>query len=210
VTKEAVLIDPCLATVERDARYMREIAGGLDFKWVINTHVHADHITGSGKLKELFPGLRSVISKASGAQADVALEAFDRVVFGSRSLVSVPTPGHTAGCFSFVLDDFSAVFTGDVLLIRGCGRTDFQGGSSAALFSSVRDSLFQLPDDCQVYPAHDYNGNTSSTILEEKLYNPRLNLGKSLQEFEAIMAGLNLPKPKQIDEALPANLRCGL
>lgn len=210
ITKDAVLIDPCLATVERDAKYIREMMGGLNFKYCINTHVHADHITGSGKLKEMFPGLKSVISRVSGAQADVHIENGDRIQFGNRSLLCLSTPGHTSGCFSYVMDDFSCVFTGDALLIRGCGRTDFQSGSSATLFSSVRDVLFNLPDDCIVYPAHDYNGNTCSTISEEKLYNPRLNLSKTQEEFEAIMAGLNLPNPKQIDIAVPANLRCGV
>lgn len=130
------------------------------------------------------------------------------MVFGTRHLLCLSTPGHTAGCFSFVLDDMSKVFTGDVLLIRGCGRTDFQGGGASTLFSSVHDKLYKLPDSCEVYPAHDYTGNTASTIIEEKLFNPRLS--KSLPEFEAIMSSLCLPNPKKIDESLPANFKCGI
>ncbi len=208
VTKDGVLIDPVLETVERDAKYVNEL--GVKLRYVLNTHVHADHITGSGKLKGIFPDLKSVISEESTAVADVKIKDNDVISFGSRFIRCFATKGHTNGCFSYVLDDASAVFTGDTLLNRGCGRTDFQSGSSKELFHSVRNILFELPDDAIVYPAHDYNGVLSSTIGEEKLFNPRLNLSKTFEEFEAIMASLQLPYPKKIDASLPANLKCGL
>ncbi len=208
VTNDGILIDPVLETVERDAKYVNEL--GVNLKYVLNTHVHADHITGSGKLKGIFPGLKSVISEVSTAAADMKIQDNDVIAFGSRFIRCFSTKGHTSGCFSYVLDDASAVFTGDTLLNRGCGRTDFQSGSSEELFNSVRNILFELPDDTVVYPAHDYNGVPSSTIGEEKKFNPRLNLNKTLEEFEQIMAALQLPYPKKIDASLPANLKCGL
>lgn len=228
-TREAVLIDPVLETAERyakcryfvliilsllfillncsDDQLIKEL--GLKLKYVMNTHVHADHVTGTGKLKELNPEAQSVISAASGARADVLLNEFNFVEFGVWKLYSLPTPGHTEGCISYVLDDLTRVFTGDTLLIRGCGRTDFQGGSAESLYTSVTEKLFKmLPDSCTVYPAHDYRGQTQSSIGEEKALNPRFS--KSKEEFEAIMANLNLPLPAQIDVAVSANIQCGL
>ena len=206
VTKEAILIDPVIETVDRDVRVLTQL--GLTLKFAINTHMHADHITGTGKLKAAIPGSQSAISRVSGADCDVALDDGSKVTFGERFVNSISTPGHTAGCFSYVLDDQSMVFTGDTLLIRGCGRTDFQGGSSDTLYDSVHTKLFTLPEACAVFPAHDYKGETSSTIAEEKVHNPRLS--KSKEEFGTIMANLNLSYPKKIDEALPANLKCGI
>lgn len=201
-TRAAIIIDPVLETADRDASFVQQL--NLNLLYVVNTHCHADHITGSGRLKECFPGCQSMIADAA-ASADIKLEEKDVITFGGRSLYCVATPGHTEGCFSFVLDDLSKVFTGDTLLIRGCGRTDFQGGSAASLYQSVHQKLFHLPDNCLVYPAHNYQGVTCSSILEEKTFNPRLT--KSPEEFEALMAALNLPYPKQIDVALPRNLR---
>jgi sulfur dioxygenase len=149
-----------------------------------------------------------VISQASGAQADIIVSPNDVVEFGTRSVTVLATPGHTVGCVSFLLDDESMVFTGDALLIRGCGRTDFQGGDAGMLWESVRSNLFTLPPRCSVFPAHDYKGLSQSTIGEEMKLNSRLTKTKS--EFEGIMASLNLSRPGKIDVAVPANMRCGV
>jgi sulfur dioxygenase len=207
LTREAVLIDPVVETAARDAKIIKEL--GLSLKYSLNTHVHADHVTGSWELKtKHFPDSKSCIAAVTGAVADVQLREGDTVAFGSRFLRVLSTPGHTDGCLSFVLDDDSRVFTGDALLIRMCGRTDFQQGSPATLFSSVRDKLFKLPDACTVYPAHDYSGLTSSSIGEEKASNPRLALDKTFEAFNDIM-NQPRPLPAQIDVAVPANMRCG-
>mmetsp|Transcript_18918 Transcript_18918/g.51863 ORF Transcript_18918/g.51863 Transcript_18918/m.51863 type:complete len:293 (-) Transcript_18918:68-946(-) len=205
-TKDAILVDPVDIQVDRDIRE----AQGLNLVFGVNTHAHADHITGTHLLKQKIPGLRSVIAKASGAQADVLVEPGDQIVFGRRSLKVRATPGHTSGCLSYVADDSSFVLTGDTLLIQGCGRTDFQGGSAETLYESVHTQLYTLPDDTLVYPAHDYKGRTSSSIGAEKDTNPRLGGGKTRDEFVEIMANLNLAYPKKIDVAVPANLRCGV
>lgn len=161
-------------------------------------------------LKQKIEGVQSVISEASKAQADVNINSGDRILFGSRYIQARATPGHTEGCLSYVADDESFVLTGDTLLIQGCGRTDFQGGSSDNLYESVHEQLFSLPDSTVVYPAHDYKGRTNSTIRDEKLNNPRLGAGKSKEDFKEIMANLNLSYPKKIDVAVPANMRCGV
>eukprot|EP00752_Nemacystus_decipiens_P013829 g12278.t1 len=205
-SKEAILIDPVDVTAERDAEMVTQM--GLKPTLLLNTHVHADHITGTGKLKKMLPGTKSVLSEVSGGKADVKFCDGDKIHFGSRYVEARATPGHTAGCTTFVLDDKSACFTGDTLLVRGCGRTDFQGGSSETLYSSVMSNIFTLPNDCVVYPAHDYKGRHSSTVGEEKQYNPRLT--KPVEEFVSIMAKLNLPKPARIDDAVPANMVCGI
>lgn len=201
-----MLIDPVLETVERDCKLVTEL--GLTLAACLNTHCHADHITGSGKIKTIFPDCKSMIAAASTADADIKLEDMDEIQFGGRSLYAFSTPGHTEGCMTFVLDDHSMCFTGDTLLIRGCGRTDFQGGSASDLYDNVHSRIFVLPDDCTVYPAHNYAGVMSSSIIEEKTFNPRLT--KSKEEFIEIMNNLGLPYPKQIDRALPANLKCGV
>lgn len=164
-------------------------------------------MTGTAALKARIPGLRSAISAASGGAADDVLAEGDVVKVGSHALRVLATPGHTAGCISLVLDDDAAVFTGDALLVRGCGRTDFQGGSAETLYASTVGKLFHLRDDCIVYTGHDYNGHTSSTIGEEKRHNPRLT--KDLPAFVALMGALGLPRPKLIDVAVPANLADG-
>ncbi|KAL3277380.1 hypothetical protein HHI36_012729 [Cryptolaemus montrouzieri] len=169
--------------------------------------MHADHITGTGYLKKL-SGCKSVISKSSGAQADIYLESDDVFPFGNFTLKVLSTPGHTNGCVSYYFKEKQMVFTGDTLLIRGCGRTDFQEGNPETLYKSIHSKLFTLPEETQVYPAHDYKGMMSSTIAEESKFNPRLT--KSLKDFVDIMNNLNLGYPKQIDRALPANIVCGL
>ncbi|XP_063385293.1 persulfide dioxygenase ETHE1, mitochondrial isoform X1 [Cydia fagiglandana] len=174
----------------------------------MNTHMHADHVTGTGKLKSLLPGTKSVIGANSGAQADVHLNDGATVSVGSIKLLAVATPGHTNGCLTYICHDQAMAFTGDTLLIRGCGRTDFQEGSSESLYNSVHTKIFTLPEHYTLYPAHDYKGQTATTVGEEKKYNPRLT--KNLKEFIKIMDNLNLPYPKMIDKALPANRVCGI
>jgi sulfur dioxygenase len=154
VTKSAILIDPVLETVDRDCKLVTDL--GLNLEACLNTHCHADHTTGSGRIKTIFPECKSIIAEASEADADVKLQDMDEIRFGGRSIFAFATPGHTAGCMSFVMDDHSAVFTGDALLIRGCGRTDFQGGSAAQLYESVHTRIFTLPEACMVWPAHNY------------------------------------------------------
>lgn len=191
--------------VDRDLQLVEEL--GLSLEYVINTHCHADHVTGSGLIKTRLPGVKSVIAAASGAEADVKLAHGDRIQLGQDILIEArATPGHTAGCLSYVVDGM--VFTGDTLLVRGCGRTDFQGGSSETLYESVHSQILTLPDSTLVYPAHDYKGHHRSTVGEEKSLNPRLT--KSKEGFVEIMAGLGLSYPKKIDEALPCNMRCGV
>lgn len=208
VSREAVLIDPVRETLERDLELLRE----LDLKLVhtLETHVHADHVTASGLLRERV-GSRSVVSAKGGAPcADVLVGEGDKVFFGDRWLEVRETPGHTDGCVSYLLDDRSRVFTGDALLIRGTGRTDFQQGDPRRLYASITTKLFTLPDDTRVFPGHDYRGMTSSTIGEEKAHNRRLGGGRGVDEFVAIMQGLRLADPKKIAEAVPANLACGI
>ncbi|KAK5921975.1 hypothetical protein CgunFtcFv8_019286 [Champsocephalus gunnari] len=205
-TKEAVLIDPVLETINRDLKLIHEL--GLNLKVAVNTHCHADHITSTGLMKKRLVGLKSAISKYSGASADMLLSEGDKISFGKHYLTVRDTPGHTDGCMSLVSGDQSMAFTGDALLIRGCGRTDFQQGCAKKLYESVHQKIFTLPDQCLVYPAHDYLGQTASTVGEERRFNPRLT--KSVDEFVNIMNNLNLPKPSKIDVSLPANLVCGV
>uniref|UniRef100_A0A3Q3XA05 Persulfide dioxygenase ETHE1, mitochondrial n=1 Tax=Mola mola TaxID=94237 RepID=A0A3Q3XA05_MOLML len=205
-TKDAVLIDPVLETIDRDLKLIQEL--GLNLKVAVNTHCHADHITSTGLMKKRLVGLKSAISKFSGASADILLSEGDQITFGKHYLTVRETPGHTDGCVALVLKDQSMVFTGDALLIRGCGRTDFQQGCAEKLYNSVHQKIFTLPEQCLVYPAHDYLGQMVSTVGEERKFNPRLT--KNLDEFVNIMNNLNLPKPKKIGISVPANLVCGV
>lgn len=204
-TKDAVLIDPVFETAARDQQAVKDL--GLNLVYAINTHCHADHITGTWELKKLFPDMRSQIAEAAGAQADLFFKHGDKIQFGNRYITVLATPGHTNGCCSFVQDDFARVFTGDAVLVRGCGRTDFQAGDAGKLYDVVWAEIFSLPGACAIYPAHDYKGYTQSTVQEERALNSRLT--KSKAEFIDIMANLNLPYPKKIDASLPANLKCG-
>lgn len=205
-SKEAIIIDPVLEQAKRDAQLVQEL--GLKLTYALNTHMHADHITGTGYLKQLLPGTLSVISEASGAKADKHLKDNEIVQFGRFELRALSTPGHTNGCMTFVVEEQGIAFTGDTLLIRGCGRTDFQEGNSRSLYRSVHDKIFTLPDNFRLFPAHDYKGNMETTVAEEKQYNPRLT--KDIETFVEIMENLNLPYPKMIDQAVPANRECGL
>jgi len=207
VTGEAVLIDPVFEQVRRDAALIAEL--GLTLLWTLETHVHADHVTGAWLLKNRL-GSKIALAAASGAAgADRLLEDGERIGFGKRSLEVRATPGHTSGCVTYVLDDESVAFTGDCVLIRGSGRTDFQQGDARALYRSVRARIFSLPDSCLLYPAHDYRGLTVTSVCEEKKYNPRLGGEIGEADYAGYMKSLDLPHPKKIDEAVPANLRCG-
>ena len=204
---EAVLIDPVFEQARRDAALLHEL--GLKLLCTLDTHVHADHITAAWLLQQRL-GSQIAVSAAAGAEgASRLLQHGERVVFGSRHLEVRATPGHTNGCVSYVLDDDSVAFTGDALLIRGCGRTDFQQGSAARLHQSVHGQLFTLPAACLIYPGHDYRGVTVSSVAEERRYNPRLGGDASLGDFSGYMQHLGLPHPKLINQAVPANLRCG-
>jgi len=206
-TRQAVLIDPVFEQVRRDSALIDEL--GLKLRWTLETHVHADHVTGAWLLREKL-GSRIALAAASTAEgADRLLAAGDRIEFGKRCLDVRATPGHTNGCLTYVVDDRSAAFTGDALLIRGCGRTDFQQGSADTLYRSVHEQVFTLPEECLLYPAHDYRGLTVTSVSEEKLYNPRLGGQIMPEDFVGYMTNLGLPHPKQMDIAVPANLRCG-
>lgn len=178
----------------------------LKLVWLLETHVHADHMTASAGLKEL-TGAHAVTGANAGAPcADRLVSDGDTIVFGNEVIRVLETPGHTPGCVSYRWRD--RVLTGDALLIGGCGRTDFQGGDAGALHDSITRRLLALPDETLIYPAHDYHGRRVSSVAQEKLTNQRL-AGRSRDEFITLMNGLNLPKPRMIDEALPVNLRCG-
>src|SRR6266571_337547 len=205
--REAVLIDPVFEQARRDAALIAE----LDLKLVatLETHVHADHVTAAWLLKRQFGGA-ICLSAASGAEgAGRYLAHGDRVQFGPRYLETRATPGHTHGCVTYVLDDESMAFTGDCLLIRGSGRTDFQQGDPRAMYRSVRSQILTLPPSCLLYPAHDYTGLTVTSVAEERRFNPRLGGDIGEADFVGYMNNLGLPHPKLIDIAVPANLKCG-
>lgn len=206
-THEAVLIDPVFEEARRDAALVSEL--GLELRYVLETHVHADHVTAAWLLRKRH-GAKIVLSaRAHASGPDLEVRQGDRIRFGRHSLEVRETPGHTNGCLTYVLDDGVMAFTGDALLIRGAGRTDFQQGNARELYRSVHEKIFSLPDDALLYPAHDYSGRMVTTVREEKLLNPRLGGELSEDDFVGYMSNLGLPHPKQIDVAVPANLRCG-
>lgn len=206
-SREAVLIDPVYEQAHRDAALVREL--GLTLVATLETHVHADHVTGAWLLSRQL-GSKIVLSRAAGAEgADRQLSDGDRVAFGGRWLEARATPGHTSGCMTYVLDDETMAFTGDALLIRGCGRTDFQQGDARVLYRSVRTRILSLPSACLLYPGHDYRGLTVTSVAEELRFNPRLGGEIAESDFVGYMGNLGLPHPKLMDIAVPANLRCG-
>jgi len=206
-TREAVVIDPVFELHARDLALVRELE--LKVKFVLDTHCHADHVTGAWLLKQA-TGCSVVLSKVYGAQnVDRPVAEGDEIAFGAHRLRVLSTAGHTDGCLSFVLGDQSMVFTGDCLMIRGAGRTDFQQGSAHKMFQSIHAKLFALPEGCLVYPAHDYDGRSVSTICEEKKFNTRIGGNANEKDFTGYMNNLHLPHPKKIALALPANLRSG-
>ncbi len=207
-TREAVLIDSVVEQVERDRALLREL--DLVLVLALETHVHADHVTASGRLRQS-PGCRVAVSERAGVRnADLPVRDGQRIRVGGVELEARATPGHTSGCTTYVCHGARMAFTGDALLIRGCGRTDFQGGSAETLYASVRERILSLPDDFLLYPGHDYRGRTVTTVAEEKRWNPRLGAGKSRDDFVRIMRELELAYPKKIDVAVPANLQSGL
>ena len=202
---EALIIDPVIERIDRYLQLVRE----LDLKLVkaVDTHLHADHVTGLGALRDR---THCVTVMGEHTKADVVsmrVTEGDRVQIEGLSLDVLYTPGHTDNSYSFLLDD--RVFTGDTLLIRGTGRTDFQNGDPRAQYNSIFNKLLKLPDETLVFPAHDYKGETVSTIGEEKFFNPRLRV-KSVDEYADLMNNLKLPNPKMMDVAVPANMRVGL
>lgn len=204
---DALLVDPVLEQTRRDLALAHELK--LRIVATVDTHVHADHVTAAAAIRHRVAS-RISVSRASGARgADTLLEDGDRIPFGSRYLVAHATPGHTAGCMTLVLDDRSRAFTGDCLLIRATGRTDFQGGNAAQLYRSVHEQIFSLPAQCRLYPAHDYRGFSVTTVGEERSFNLRLGGELSESDFVGYMDNLGLPHPKMIKEAVPANLLCG-
>ncbi|MCS7292567.1 MAG: MBL fold metallo-hydrolase [Gloeomargarita sp. SKYBB_i_bin120] len=205
-TKEAALVDSVLEQVERDVQLLREL--GLTLRYAIETHVHADHITGAGKLREI-TGCQTVVPVGSKAEcADRFIADGEVLQVGKVTIQAIATLGHTDSHMAYLVNG-THLLTGDSLLIRGCGRTDFQSGNPGLLYDAITERLFTLPEETLVYPGHDYRGHTVSTIGEEKRWNSRL-AGKSRDEFIALMNSLNLPDPKKIAEAVPANERCGL
>lgn len=204
-SKEAAIIDPVISTVDRDLKLISEL--DLRLMYVLDTHVHADHITAAGEIRQR-TNAKTAVSQSAGVQCiDIPLEDGQELTLGDKKVTVIATPGHTNTCMSYYFDGM--VFTGDALLIRGTGRTDFQQGSAEKLYESVHEKLFKLPDDTKVYPGHDYRGQTVSTIELEKKFNPRLGGGKTKDEFKKIMSELKLENPKKIHEALPANMACG-
>ena len=205
-TREAALIDTVDSQVERDLQLVEEL--GLSLKYTLETHIHADHITASGDIRQRL-GTQAVVHRNSESNcADVLVSDGDSISLGNQTIMVLETPGHTDTCVSYRVD--GTVFTGDTLLIRGCGRTDFQSGDAAILYDSIHDKLFSLPDDTLVYPGHDYRGFSSSTIGEEKTHNPRLGKNRPKQQFVDLMNSLELDPPKNIAQAVPGNLECGL
>ena len=205
-TGEGAIIDSVLEHFDRDIQIINEL--GIELLYAIETHAHADHITAAGKIREI-TGAKLVYGETSGIEAiDIPLKDGESIPLGHYRITAISTPGHTNGCTCYFSDGL--LFSGDTLLIRGCGRTDFQFGDPGHLYDSITQKLFVLSDDTVVYPAHDYNGRTASTIGEEKAWNPRLGGNRPRQEFIDLMNNLNLDMPKRINEAVPANMSVGI
>ena len=207
--REAVIIDSVFEQHFRDRALLEEL--GLTLVAALDTHCHADHVTGAWLMQHV-TGCRIGISGRYGDAlqgADLRLDHGERVTFGKHHLEVRATPGHTDGCITYVTDDHSMAFTGDCLLIRGAGRCDFQQGNAATLYRSITEQIFSLPDDCLVFPGHDYSGRTMSSVGEERRHNPRIGGQADERDFVGFMENLNLPHPRQIAVAVPANLCCG-
>lgn len=206
-TRQAVVIDPVFEQHARDTALLREL--GLELVLSLDTHCHADHVTGAWLLRQSLGSAIGMAAAVGAENVDRPLADGDEVVLGGLILDVLATPGHTDGCLSFVTRERTHVFTGDALLIRGAGRTDFQGGDARRLYRSIRERLFTLPDACLVYPGHDYEGRTVSSIGEEEAWNARIGGGAREEDFVGYMTNLGLPHPRQLALAVPANLRAG-
>lgn len=202
---EALILDPVLEKADRYCQLLRE----LDLRLVkaVDTHLHADHVTGLGELRDRTQCITIMGEQSKADVVSMRVSDGDKVMIEGLSLDVMYTPGHTDDSYSYLMGD--RVFTGDTLLIRGTGRTDFQNGSSRAQYESIFNRLLKLPDETMVFPAHDYKGDTVSTIGEERRYNPRLQV-RSVDEYIELMANLKLPNPKMMDVAVPANMHVGL
>jgi glyoxylase-like metal-dependent hydrolase (beta-lactamase superfamily II)/rhodanese-related sulfurtransferase len=202
---EALILDPVLEKADRYCQLLRE----LDLRLVkaVDTHLHADHVTGLGELRDRTQCITIMGEQSKADVVSMRVSDGDKVMLEGLSLDVMYTPGHTDDSYSYLMGD--RVFTGDTLLIRGTGRTDFQNGSSRAQYESIFNRLLKLPDETMVFPAHDYKGDTVSTIGEERRYNPRLQV-RSVDEYIELMANLKLPNPKMMDVAVPANMHVGL
>ena len=205
-TMEAVLIDTVKEQLERDLALLKEL--GLTLKYALETHVHADHVTGAGLLRQRTGCKVGVSAAAKVSCADIQVTDGLELAVGKLRIRAMATPGHTNTCTSYICE--GRVFTGDVLLIRDAGRTDFQEGSNERMYESITKKLFSLPDDTELFPGHDYRGFTSSTIAEEKAFNSKVGGGASFEQFREKMAAMKLGQPKRIHIAVPANLACGL
>lgn len=203
-TKEAIIIDSVRENIERDLKLIKEL--GLNMIYSLETHIHADHITGASSISDATGAKKIAPIGAEIVCADMQIIDSDYIKFGSKVLKAIATPGHTNSCTSYLVEDM--LFTGDALFIRGNGRTDFQNGSAEDLYDSIQ-KLYELPDETIVYPAHDYKGMTQTTIAEEKKYNLRISQTTTKEEFVQTMNALELANPKKIQEAVPANLLCG-
>lgn len=199
-TTEALIIDPVRNLIDRDLRIIQEL--GLSLRYIFDTHIHADHITGSGMLREK-TGAKIVMSQASGLHSNIVAQDGDTIFLGDIPCVVITTPGHTSGCASLLVRDM--IFTGDALLIRKTGRTDFQGGSASQLYDSIMTKIYTLPDATKIFPGHDYSGQTMSSVGEEKIHNVRISETTSREVFIKTMEGVRLEHPKYIEVALPAN-----
>jgi glyoxylase-like metal-dependent hydrolase (beta-lactamase superfamily II)/rhodanese-related sulfurtransferase len=204
---EGLLIDTVYEQHSRDLSLVREL--GIDLVACLDTHAHADHVTGSWRMHRATGCAIGLAAAARAQNVTLPLAHGERVTFGGRHLEVRATPGHTDGCLTYVLDDRSMAFTGDALLVRGCGRCDFQQGDAHTLYRSITEQILSLPDGCLLYPAHDYSGRMVSSVAEEKAYNARLGGGADERDFVGYMENLHLPHPHRIAVALPANLRSG-
>jgi sulfur dioxygenase len=205
-SREAAIIDPVQKRLYRDITLIREL--GLKLKYTLETHVHDDHITGSGALRQTFNSIVIVNENSRTKCADVFIKGGDFIPLGSNRINVLSTPGHTDSDVSYLIP--GVVFTGDSLLIRGCGRTDFQFGDAGTLYDSITQQLFTLSDDTLIYPGHDHEGRSFSSITEEKNHNPCIGNNTSREKFIKIMNDLKLAPPSRLHETIPSNLRCGM